>query len=264
MTNRPLKTILADIADNAEVAKRDVDSLPPQVRSGHVGAVRRAQDAAPVLLKEYRDAVLANSLAFFVEGGAVGAAEQFAEVAYDEGVLPADAGLMYRTLADMIGTVMGSREFGIDQVVRLDNLLRGIATTSGFGRAVDLPRTGGTHMVPDQNALAKHLRTLVETTADGSKLNVLVTIQKLIGAAVSHRFARKTFAVVVLGASAADRKLLEATFTRSVTVDLTGIETIDAGFVIGTFKQARNEAPPKVEPPKVEPPAPPAPAANAT
>jgi hypothetical protein len=263
MTNRPLKVILADIADNVETSKRDLEALPASVRPGHAGAVRRAQEAIPMLRKEYQDAALANSLAFFVEGGAVGAPEVFAEIAYDEGVLPADAGATYRALADLILPLMpASKEFGIDQTVRLDYLLRGIAATSGYGRAVDLPRTAATHTVADKEALEQHIRKLAETTADGSKLNVLVTIQKLIEGAVSHRFARKTFPVVVLNASAADRKLLEALFTRSVSVNLTGVEKIDPGFVIGTLKQARNEAPPKVETPPPAPPAPPTPEAT--
>jgi|SRR6185437_13273887 len=243
--NRPIKTILADIADNAKVANRDLESLPPSVRPGHVGAIRRAKENVTVLLAEYRAAVLENSLAFFVEGGAPGAPEQFAEIAAEEGTLTADAGSMYASLAELIESVMsGSREFGIDQVVRLDYLLRGIATTSGYGRAVDLPRTAATYTVKDKKALAQHLRKLTETTGDGPKLNVLVTTQKLIDQAVARRFARRTFAVVIVNASAADKKVLETMFNKKVAVDLTGVETIDAGFVIGTFKQARNEAPP--------------------
>jgi len=242
---RPLKTILADIADNAETMARDLDALPPSVRPGHQGAIRRAQEAAPALLQEYREAVLANSLAFFVSGGADGAPMQFAEIAYDEGALPADFGAMYAALADQLGPLMGkSVDFGMDQVVRLDFLLRGIATTSGFGRAVDLPRTAATYAVKGKRALTDHIRKLAETTTDGAKLNLLVTTKKLIEAAVSHRFARKTFKVVVINASAADRKLLEALFTRSVTVDLTDVETIDVGFVVGAFKRAHNETPP--------------------
>jgi hypothetical protein len=257
MNKRPLKTILADIADNDETMARDLEALPPSVRPGHQGAIRRAQEAAPVLLQEYRDAVLANSLAFFVSGGAEGAIEQFAEIAYNEGALPADFGEMYATLAERLGPLMGkSTDFGMDQVVRLDFLLRGIATVSRFGRAVDLPRGGASanHAIKSKQDLVDHIRKLAETTADGPKLNILVTTKKLIEAAVAHQFARKTFKVVVINASAADRALLEPLFTRNVTVDLTNVATIDAGFVVGTFKQGRNETPPGV--PTVVPPAP--------
>jgi len=244
-TNRPTKTILAAISDNAEIMARDLESLPPSVRPGHQGAIRRAAEAAPVLLQEYRDAVLANSLAFFVSGDAAGAPEQFAELAYNQGALTADFGAMYATLADQLGPLMGkSTDFGTDQVVRLDFLLRGIATTSGFGRAVDLPRTSQANAVNGKQALTDHIRKLAETTADGPKLNLLVTTKKLIEAAVVHRFARKTFTVVVINASAADRKLVEPLFTRSVAVDLTDAGIIDVGFVVGAFKQARNEASP--------------------
>lgn len=240
MSDRTPEAILNDIHTYEQIATKDLDVLPLRLRPSHEIAAREATERLPVLRDEYRQRILANSLGLFTTGGAPGDAEKFAEVAAKEGPLSVDANELYRTLAEKIEPAMGhTREFVLGHLLMLHQEMLRLRLEAGYSPALDLPTLAAVETAPNVAALADYIRKLV-VQAGGQTLNGLYVASKMIGSAIDKRFAGKTFAVVVINSSEEDRAHLAPVFSRTNTVDLSGVEAIDRAFAINAFKSARS------------------------
>ena len=237
MTTRKLDEIVTDIKTNQELVSRDLSPFPTAARAGLIMAANQAKTALKKLKAEYADTLLAKSIGFFVTG-TIEQQKAFAELAAKLGKsITVDGDVMYQAYAVFLSPTVGHhKEFTINQLTKLEGLLQETSVTLDLERA-KYPEIKGNNMVSDFAALVAYIK---ELTVASNGYNIAVPyIRNLISnKAIETNFNNKVLTVVTLNTNQLDQANYSKLFTKTVTIDLNKVESIDEDFVNKTLRDA--------------------------
>lgn len=236
---RSTEAVLNDIEQVQQIANTDLEAVSWQTRGSWEVNVRQAKEQLDALTKEYRERILAGSVAIFVEGDAAKAA-QFVEIGEAEAnTITLDAGALYKKLAAVVEPALGtSREFTTHALSLLTVTIKNLKSDMGYREPVNARMHDIVHL-RDHEELVQYIRTLVRE-ADGDNMNRLFMENELVQKALQIRYMSNTVPVVVLNATSEEGANLVSAFGKGTFVVPVGEgDEVNSEFVIKAFKQVQ-------------------------
>lgn len=239
MQTKTLDQLVSELAQKQTIAQTNLDDIPWMTRPAWSSNIERAKEELTVLKAEYRNKLLAQSLAIFVVGGTDEQKAAFASIAKKEAdVLVLNADDLYKRLAQPIDAALGTQRTFTATYVPM--LLRGMKEVGDelAIREIAAPKfSSETPILEDSGAVVELVREVVRDSS-GDDLNRLYLADKLTDQALAVRYKGSVVPVIVLGAGPDEVLGLTPLFAHvGALVSLDGVN-VDKELVLASFEQA--------------------------
>lgn len=231
-----LETLGAEIQRVAKTAATNLEDIPWQTRSAWGISIEEAKARLGSLKKAYREAILKNGVAIFLEGNAEKAAE-FAKLIRESGEgLVVDASALYERLAKGVNGTMGdTRQWGVHQSAKLNRDLQEVMHEIGL-KDMPAPTRKDMPVLPKYEDVVAHVRGLIRDTCDDT-LNALYIAEQALKGAIEIRYTGSVAPVAILNATDEERYGVAKSFAKgSATVTMKADDEIDKNYLVKTFK----------------------------
>jgi hypothetical protein len=235
-----LKQLDEELTKALETAKKNLDDIHPRVHGSWAGTINEAKIKARALTKEYKETLLRNSVAIFLEGDPTKTAE-LAKLVKDEGGLVVNAAALYERLGKAVEATLSEREsrtgveWGVTHTHRLHLGLQEIMHEVGVTE-MPMPPQSGRPLVKNLSEISSHIRSIL-SEADGGILNKLYLEEQLLQAARLIRYNGSVAPVFVVNVDPGEVYNLSKAFGKgSATVPVAAEDVIDKEFLGKTLK----------------------------
>lgn len=237
---KTLEQLSAALDETEKDAAIIVDELPPQTRGGWATKVAEAKEALPRLKAQYKDMLLRNAVAIFVNGDQ-GKVTEFAKLADEEGAIVVDATALYTRLAKEVELTLGDqRSWGIHQVHKFHLALQEVMHDLGL-TSLPMPSRGEMPLLPTFNDTVAHIRHVLRD-AVGDELNSLYVQDAAAKRARSIRYIGLTAPVLIVGAQADEQNVLAKAFGKGKAELSVGAEDeINKEYLAKSLKRIRKK-----------------------
>ncbi len=219
-----------------KTASTNLEDIPWQTRSAWGNEIQEAKAKLGPLKKAYKEALLRNGVAIFLEGDASKSAE-FAKFISESGEgLAADAGTLYERLAKSVeSTLSEARAWGVHQTAKLNRDLQEVMHEVGL---TELPMPSRSYMpvVATYGDTLANVRKILRE-AVGDDLNALYIGEQVFKGAVEICYTASVAPTAILNSVEEDRLGLAKGFGKgSATLALRADDVIDEEFMRKAFK----------------------------
>lgn len=225
----------------AKTAAMNLDDVPAATRGGWSTRVREAQDRLKDLRVEYRNALLKNGVAIFLEGDAAKVGE-FVQLVVDgnEGLV-VDANTLYDRLAREVEVSLSDqRNWGVTQTYRLHQALQAVMFELGLSE-MPMPSRDSMPIVPTYADTVAHVKSIVKGAVD-NQLNRLYIINEALNAAIKIRYIGVMAPVLITNATAEEARELSQEFGKgTATVKVTAEDEVNKDFLSKTFRDVNKK-----------------------
>lgn len=238
---KKIEEIVAQYKANAEVASKDINSLPYNTRASHQNAIQGAKDSMVVLRKEYDDLLFSNAYGVVLRGDA-GKVEEFKNATVGIGGLVYDFDSVYEMIASRIEPTLGfRREFGVNQGFMMSEKLSQILENNGIEFGVKDPNITTFRVVPTYQDVVNCVREVLTHTY-GEVLTYLLVRANLLTRALVLGHTKKALAVAFTGGNTDSVMAIAPLFKNIAVLDVTDA-TIDQTYAISTYNKLNKKKP---------------------
>ncbi len=231
--------LITTIKSLESTANFEPDSVPHSARPGFQMAADEAKRQLAALKPEYRQRMMANSVAFVVSGPK---ASEYAAIAAKTApsLFKLEVDELYKSLADKIEPTIGdSRTFSTVQWAGLMALLRQTARENGSTTSINFPLNVDDAVCLTKADVEAHVARLSRESA-GAELAARYLGNKLISHAIETSFSGSVLGAVVINLSGDPMEQeLGQIFATRIDVPTDEDTEIDEEFVIKTFEMAK-------------------------